>query len=98
MMKRVLFCSLLFVTFMTSALRAEVVLPSLISNLVCHYDFEHPVAGDPTREQDLGFSGTDLQLINGGAAMRTNDGACAGSVQSLQTQQLNPAVNGNDDW
>ena len=73
-------------------------LPSLVSNLVCRYDFEHPVAGNTTKEADLGFSGTDINLINGGAAMRTNDGAYAASAFSLQTQQLNPTINANDDW
>lgn len=49
-------------------------------------------------ETDLGFSGTALSLINGGAAMRTSDGAYLASAHSLQTQQVNPELSGNDDW
>lgn len=67
-------------------------------DLVAHYDFEHPVPGDPTREQDLGFSGTPFELINGGAAMRVEDGAHPRSRYSIQTRQVNPTVDGNDDW
>jgi hypothetical protein len=74
------------------------VLPTLRRNLVASYDFEHPVPGDPARERDLGFSGTNIDLVNGGAAMRVRDGAYPGSRYSIQTQQLNPTVNGNDDW
>ncbi|MEY4386671.1 MAG: hypothetical protein RLY20_1954 [Verrucomicrobiota bacterium] len=81
-----------------TAIGAEVVLPGLVSNLVCRYDFDHPVAGNPALETDLGFSGTAIQLINGGAAMRTNDNAYFGSGMALQVQQVNPAANGNDDW
>ncbi len=72
--------------------------PSLNPNLVAYYDFEHPTPQDPAREQDQGFSGTDLELINGGAAMRVADGAYGGSDTSLQLQQVNPTVAGNDDW
>jgi Concanavalin A-like lectin/glucanases superfamily len=89
---------LVIVFCMTRLSRADVVLPGIVSNLVCRYDFDHPVATNAAKETDLGFSGTDINLINGGAAMRTNDGAYPGSALSLQTQQLNPAVNGNDDW
>jgi hypothetical protein len=74
------------------------VLPSLAGNMVAHYDFEHPVAGNPAWEDDQGLSGTDIELVNGGAAMRVPDGAHAGSGSSIQTQQVNPAVAGNDDW
>jgi hypothetical protein len=80
------------------SLHADVVLPSLATNLICYYDFEHPVAGSATNEQDLGLSGTHIQLINGGAAMRVNDPAYGASRSSLQTQQINPADSGNDDW
>ena len=72
--------------------------PSLNRNLVAYYDFEHPAPQDPAREQDQGFSGTDLGLINGGAAMRVGDGAYRASDTSLQLQQVNPAIAGNDDW
>ena len=78
---------------------AGVVLSSLEGNLVAYYDFEHPVAGNGAKEQDLGNSGTQLNLINGGAAMRVADAAWAGSKNALQTQQVttNPAT-ANDDW
>ena len=74
------------------------VLPHLARDLVAHYDFEHPVRGDAARERDLGFSGTDLDLVNGGAAMRVRDGGHPGSRFSLQTRQVGPATAGNDDW
>jgi hypothetical protein len=74
------------------------VLPTLSSNLVSYYDFEHPVRGDKALEQDSGRSGTRLSLINGGADMRVRDGAFRRSRNSLQLRQINPAVAGNDDW
>jgi hypothetical protein len=74
------------------------VLPGLERNLVALYDFEHPVAGNPAWEDDQGFSGTDIELVNGGPAMRVADGAHQGSAQSMQAQQVNPAADGNDDW
>jgi hypothetical protein len=74
------------------------VLPSLEANLVAHYDFEHPVAGSPGQEQDQGLSGSTIDLVNGGPAMRTEDGAHPGSTLSMQTQQVSPTVAGNDDW
>ncbi|MEV0995038.1 PQQ-dependent sugar dehydrogenase [Nonomuraea sp. NPDC050202] len=74
------------------------VLPSLRRDLVAAYDFEHPLPGDPAREQDQGLSGTGLALVNGGAAMRVEDGAYRGSVHALQTRQVGPAAAGNDDW
>ena len=74
------------------------VLPSLGSNLVAHYDFEHPVQGNLAQERDRGRSGTTIDLVNGGAAMRVRDGAHRKSRFSIQTQQVNPAVAGNDDW
>nr|WP_240197624.1 LamG domain-containing protein [Nonomuraea lactucae] len=74
------------------------VLPSLRRHLVAAYDFDHPLPGDPARERDQGRSGTDITLVNGGAAMRAADGAYRGSRHSLQVQQVNPAVAGNDDW
>ena len=73
-------------------------LPSLTGNLVCFYDFEHPVEGDPSREADRGLSGTPISLINGGPAMRVGDGAHAGSRFSLETRQITPGSAGNDDW
>jgi hypothetical protein len=74
------------------------VMPSLVSNLVSFYDFEHPVAGDARREADLGPSGTAISLVHGGAAMRINDGAHPASTFSIQTRQNNPNSPGNDDW
>jgi hypothetical protein len=74
------------------------VLPSLTRNLVAHYDFEHPVSGNAAQERDQGFSGTNIDLVNGGAAMRVQDGAHPRSATSMQAQQVNPTVAGNDDW
>jgi hypothetical protein len=72
--------------------------PALRPNLVAYYDFEHPVSGNPAQEEDQGFSGTNLALVNGGAAMRVPDGAHAASTRSIQTQQVDPTMAGNDDW
>ena len=83
---------------LVTSLQAGVVLPNLATNLFCYYDFEHPVSGNPIKEDDLGISGTDINLVNGGVAMRASDGAYPGSVSSLQTQQINPTTSGNDDW
>ncbi|MCT2587842.1 PQQ-dependent sugar dehydrogenase [Actinophytocola gossypii] len=58
-------------------------------DVVAYYDFEHPVAGN--LERDLGVSGTDLALVNGGAAMRVPDRG--GHV--LVTRQEPGA---DDDW
>ncbi|MFJ2029884.1 hypothetical protein [Streptosporangium sp. NPDC087985] len=74
------------------------VFPGLRRNLVAYYDFEHPVAGNAAKEQDQGLSGTDIDLVNGGASMRVQDGAHPGSRTSLQTRQINPTLSGNDDW
>ena len=71
---------------------------TLAPNLVAFYDFEHPMPGDPAREQDQGRSGTPFLLVNGGTAMRVEDGAHPGSRYSLQTKQVNPNADGNDDW
>jgi hypothetical protein len=74
------------------------VLPSLGRNLVAHYDFEHPAGGNAAQELDRGLSGTTIDLVNGGAGMRVADGAHRSSEFSIQTQQVNPTVAGNDDW
>jgi hypothetical protein len=74
------------------------VLPSLRRNLVAYYDFKHPVPGDPGAERDQGFGRTNINLVNGGAAMRVRDGAFPGSRYSIQTKQVNPTVTGNDDF
>lgn len=74
------------------------VFPSLKQDLVAHYDFEHPVAENAGQEQDLGLSGTNIDLVNGGADMRVPDGATRSSEHSLQIQQVSPAAASNDDW
>lgn len=73
-------------------------MPSLSDNLVAYYDFDHPVVADSRRETDLGTSGTDLHLINGGQDMRVEDAAYPGAGNSLQTKQINSGTAGNDDW
>jgi hypothetical protein len=78
--------------------QAGFVVPDLAPHLVAGYDFEHPVPGDPGREADQGLSGTAIDLVNGGAAMRVADGAHAGSRFALQTRQVRPEAPGNDDW
>jgi hypothetical protein len=70
------------------------VLPSIERSLQAHFDFEHPFPGNPALEQDQGRSGTAIELVNGGAAMRVLDGG----DHVLQTQQVNPTTGGNDDW
>jgi hypothetical protein len=72
--------------------------PALRSHLVAFYDFDHPVEGDVALERDQGRSGTEIELINGGSAMRVPDQAYKGSGNALQTRQVNPEVTGNDDW
>ena len=74
------------------------VIPSFAPNLVAYYDFEHPAPGNPAQEQDRGLSGTAIDLVNGGAAMRVPDGAFPASSASLQTMQVDPVARGNDDW
>ncbi len=70
------------------------VFPSLARNLVAHYDFEHPVGGNPALERDRGASGTAVELVNGGAAMRVRDRG----GHAVRTRQLSPDALGNDDW
>ena len=53
-----------------------------------------PGAGARTRAA----RGTEIELVNGGAAMRVRDRAYRGSRRSLQTRQVDPAGDGNDDW
>ncbi len=65
---------------------------------VVHYDFDHPDDKDAAREVDQGSSGTRLWLVNGGAAMRVADPAYPGAGMALQTRQVNPGQEGNDDW
>ncbi|MEO3768823.1 LamG-like jellyroll fold domain-containing protein [Micromonospora sp. B9E7] len=72
--------------------------PTLRAHLVAAYDFDHPVPGDPALERDQGRSGTEIELVNGGAAMRVPDRAYRGSRNAVQTRQVDPAVAGNDDW
>ncbi|MEU5947613.1 LamG-like jellyroll fold domain-containing protein [Micromonospora sp. NPDC047465] len=72
--------------------------PHLRSSLVAFYDFDHPAEGDAALERDLGRSGTEIELVNGGADMRVAEHAYPGSGNALQTRQVNPAQAGNDDW
>jgi hypothetical protein len=74
------------------------VFPGLKRDLVAYYDFDHPVRGNPAKERDLGRSGTDIDLANGGAAMRVRDRAHRRSGHALQFGQVNPGAAGNDDW
>ncbi|HMG21995.1 MAG TPA: hypothetical protein VK607_11775, partial [Kofleriaceae bacterium] len=74
------------------------VFPTLVPNLVAHYDFEQPVTGKLFRERDRGDSATTIELINGGADMRVADGAHLKSRASIQLQQNNPTTFGEDDW
>jgi glucose/arabinose dehydrogenase len=74
------------------------VLPSLTDDLVAHYDFDHPQQQDASVEADQGNSGTDIDLVNGGDAMRVDDQAYSGAGNALQTKQVNPETSGNDDW
>lgn len=70
---------------------------SVQENLVAYYDFEHPFAPGG-REEDQGSSRTLLSQVNGGNAMQVRDSAYPTSNNALQTMQVNPDVNGNDDW
>ncbi|HEV2779305.1 MAG TPA: hypothetical protein VGX25_07870 [Actinophytocola sp.] len=74
------------------------VFPTLARNLVAFYDFEHPVPGNPAQERDQGRSGTNINLVNGGAAMRVPDGAYRSSRMSMQGRQITPTAPSNDDW
>jgi hypothetical protein len=69
--------------------------PHLRPNLVAFYDFDHPVPGDPALERDRGRSGTEIELVHGGAAMRVADRAYPGGRQVLQTRPVEGATN---DW
>ena len=74
------------------------VIPGLARHLVAAYDFDHPVRGNPDRERDLGRSGTDIDLVNGGARMRVHDRAHPGSGHAARFGQVSPTEAGNDDW
>ncbi|WP_433868830.1 PQQ-dependent sugar dehydrogenase [Saccharopolyspora sp. CA-218241] len=67
-------------------------------DLVAHYDFEHPFAADDSYEEDQGSSNSLLDLVNGGEEMRVDDGAFPGSNNALQTRQVDPHHDGDDDW
>jgi hypothetical protein len=69
--------------------------PSLRSDLVAFYDFDHLMPGDPALERDLGRSGTEIELVHGGAAMRVADRAYPGGRKVLQTRPVEGATN---DW
>jgi hypothetical protein len=70
--------------------------PALRSSLVAFYDFDHPMPGDPALEADRGRSGTEIELVNGGAAMRVRDRAHPGGGRVLQTRPV--AAGSTDDW
>lgn len=70
--------------------------PSLRSDLIAFYDFDHPMPGDPALEADQGRSGTEIELVNGGAAMRVPDRAYPGGHRVLQTRPV--AGTTTDDW
>lgn len=76
---------------------ASEIFPGLAGDVVAHYDFDDTRSRSAT-EQDQGPSGTDIQLINGGARMRVKDGAFPASKGSLQVKQVDPVHAGNDDW
>ncbi|MCA2214258.1 LamG domain-containing protein [Jidongwangia harbinensis] len=69
--------------------------PHLRPHLVAFYDFDHPVPGDPALERDRGRSGTEIELVHGGAAMRVADRAYPGGGTVLQTGPVDGAAN---DW
>lgn len=71
--------------------------PSLRGDLVAFYDFDHPVPGDPALERDQGRSGTEIELVHGGAAQRVKDRAYPGGRKVLQTGRQGVA-GGTDDW
>ena len=60
------------------------ILPALADSVVASYDFEHPFAGDDSREEDQGGSRTLLSLVNGGEDARVRDGAYPGSNNAFQ--------------
>lgn len=64
---------------------------SLYGQLVSRYTFDHPVAGDPAREQDLGSDKTPVQLNNG--AQRVDGGAFPGSGKALETKPIEGDTN-----
>ncbi len=70
--------------------------PNLRPDLVAFYDFDHPMPDDPALERDLGRSGTEIELVNGGAAQRVRDRAYPGGNRVLQTGPV--AAGTNDDW
>ncbi len=76
----------------------DVVDPRIEDSLVHYWDFERGYSQDAAREEDLGAGNLLLSLVNGGKAMRVRDGAYPGSLNSIQTKQVNPTVAGNDDW
>jgi len=78
--------------------RHHKVWPGLRPHLVAYYDFEHPDPQDVAKEQDQGFSDTDIDLVGDAEAMRVADAAYPGAGAALQTRQVDPTVAGNDDW
>jgi glucose/arabinose dehydrogenase len=72
------------------------VVRGLADNLVAYYDFDHPSESDASVETDRGLSGTRIELVNGGAAMRVGDDpAYPGAGNALQTRSIEGS---NNDW
>lgn len=61
------------------------------AQLVGRYTFDHPVEGDPTREQDLGSDKTPINVLNG--AQRVDGGAFPGSGKALQSGPIEGNTN-----
>lgn len=102
-MRRALLASAVVVAIGATAVPAQAgstgprdVHPSLRSSLVAFYDFDHPMPSDPALEADQGRSGTEIELVNGGAAMRVPDRAYPGGRKVLQTRPV--AAGTTDDW
>ncbi|MGJ9413789.1 PQQ-dependent sugar dehydrogenase [Aeromicrobium sp. CF4.19] len=76
----------------------EEVDPRIADHLVSFYDFERGFAQDAAKEEDRGSANLLLDLVNGAGDMRVRDAAYPGSVNALQTRQVSPTENGNDDW
>lgn len=59
---------------------------SASGQLVNRYTFDHPVEGNPAREQDLGSDKTPIDVFNG--AQRVEGGAFPGSGLALQSKPI----------
>src|SRR5262245_47112011 len=61
------------------------------AQLVNRYTFDNPVAGDPTKEQDLGSDKTPVNVLNG--AQRVEGGAFPGSGKALESKPIEGDTN-----